>query len=128
LRDALIAELERLGSSEDATMWAHRNLAAKNRLTAVDATAVESAFAERLSELDQAERLGAVVIGLDEVIDLDAQLGDRMERSAGEQLVGQMENQISIWWSQEARVGSHPHPNHVCALKYAKAYAIIFYG
>ena len=54
LRDALIAELKRLGSSDDATEWAHRNLAAKNRLTAVDATAVESAFAETLSELDQA--------------------------------------------------------------------------
>jgi len=54
LRDALIAELERLGSPDDAAVRAHRNLAAKNRLTAADATAVENAFAERLSELDQA--------------------------------------------------------------------------
>ena len=35
-------------------MWARRNLAAKNRLMAADANAVESAFAERLSALDQA--------------------------------------------------------------------------
>jgi hypothetical protein len=54
LRDALIAELEHLGSSDDAAVWAHRNLAAKNRLTAADANAVENAFAERLSELDRA--------------------------------------------------------------------------
>ena len=54
LRDALIAELKRIGSPDDAAVWARRNLAAKNRLTAADATAVESAFAERLSELDQA--------------------------------------------------------------------------
>ena len=30
LRDALIAELERLGSPDDAAVWARRNLAAKN--------------------------------------------------------------------------------------------------
>ena len=53
LRDALIAELKRIGSPDDAAVWARRNLAAKNKLTAADATAVESAFAERLSELDQ---------------------------------------------------------------------------
>jgi hypothetical protein len=54
LRDALIAELEHLGSADDAAVWAHRNLAAKNRLMAADANAVENAFAQRLSELDQA--------------------------------------------------------------------------
>jgi hypothetical protein len=55
LRDALIVELGRLGSSDDAAVWAQRNLAAKNRLTAADAAAVESAFAKRLSELDGAQ-------------------------------------------------------------------------
>ena len=54
LRDALIAEIKGLGSSDDAAMWARRNLAAKNRLTASDANAVESAFAERLSGFDGA--------------------------------------------------------------------------
>ena len=35
------------------------------------------------------ERLGAFIVGLDEVVDMGAQLGDGMERSAGERLVGQ---------------------------------------
>ena len=55
LRDALIAELKRIGSPDDAAVWARRNLAAKNTLTAADANAVEHAFAERLSTIDQAE-------------------------------------------------------------------------
>lgn len=54
LRDALIIELQCLASSDDAAVWVRRNLAAKNRLTADDANAVESAFAERLSGLDDA--------------------------------------------------------------------------
>jgi ERF superfamily protein len=54
LREALIAELERLGSPDDAAVWAHRNLAAKNTLTAADANAVENAFAQRLSGIAQA--------------------------------------------------------------------------
>ncbi len=54
LRVSLIAELERLVSSDDATVWAHRNLTAKNKLMAADAAAVEDAFAKKLSELDLA--------------------------------------------------------------------------
>ena len=36
-------------------MWAQRNLGAKNTLTPADANAVESAFAQRLSSLEEAE-------------------------------------------------------------------------
>jgi hypothetical protein len=43
-RDRLLAELGKLGSSEDAAMWAHRSLPEKNKLTAADAQRVEEAF------------------------------------------------------------------------------------
>jgi ERF superfamily protein len=48
LRDRVVAELNDLTSSDDAAVWAHRNLAAKNRLTAADAQRVENAFEARL--------------------------------------------------------------------------------
>ncbi|MFO1098530.1 MAG: ERF family protein [Xanthobacteraceae bacterium] len=54
LRVSLIAELERLVSSDDATVWAYRNLTGKNKLMAADAAAVENAFAKKLSKLDLA--------------------------------------------------------------------------
>jgi hypothetical protein len=44
LRDRLLAELDKLGSSEDAAWWAHRSLADKNRLTTADAQRIEEAF------------------------------------------------------------------------------------
>ena len=54
LQEALIAEIEQLGSADEATLWAQRSLPIKNTLTAANATAVERAFAERLSGFDQA--------------------------------------------------------------------------
>jgi hypothetical protein len=48
LRDQLIADLERLRSSDEAADWVHKNLAAKNTLTAADADSVEASFRERL--------------------------------------------------------------------------------
>jgi ERF superfamily len=44
LRDRLLAELNALGSSDDAANWAHRSLPEKNRLTTPDAHRVEEAF------------------------------------------------------------------------------------
>jgi len=41
LRDELIAQIEQLGSADDAAEWARRNIAAKNTLAAADANAVE---------------------------------------------------------------------------------------
>jgi hypothetical protein len=49
LRDRLIAELNDLGSGDDAAIWAHRSLVEKNRLTTADAQCVEEAFQARLT-------------------------------------------------------------------------------
>ena len=51
LRDRLIAELNALDSADNAALWAHRNLAQKNRLTTVDAQLVEDAFRGKLESL-----------------------------------------------------------------------------
>jgi ERF superfamily len=51
LRDRLIAEINALGSSDDAAMWAHRRLCEKNKLTAADAERVEEAFEARIAGL-----------------------------------------------------------------------------
>jgi hypothetical protein len=55
LRDQLIAEIEQIGSADEAAMWAQRNLGAKNTLMPADASAVESAFAQRLSSLEEGQ-------------------------------------------------------------------------
>jgi hypothetical protein len=49
LRERLLAELSGLASGEDASMWAHRSLPAKNQLTAADARTVEQAFQARMA-------------------------------------------------------------------------------
>jgi len=51
LRDRLLAELNELGSADDAAIWAHRRLRAKNGLTAADAQRVEEAFQAILATL-----------------------------------------------------------------------------
>ena len=51
LRDRLLAELANVGSGDEAAIWAHRNLRAKNDLTAADAQRVEEAFQARLATL-----------------------------------------------------------------------------
>ena len=47
--DRLVAEINSLGSGDDAASWAHRNLRAKNGLTAAEAKRVEEAFEARLA-------------------------------------------------------------------------------
>jgi hypothetical protein len=44
LCNRLVAELNGLGCGDDAALWAHRNLSAKDGLTAADAQRVEEAF------------------------------------------------------------------------------------
>ncbi len=51
LGDRLVAELNDLGSGDEAALWAHRSLAEKNRLTAADAQRVEKAFRARMAIL-----------------------------------------------------------------------------
>lgn len=48
LRDRLVGELNDLGSSDDAAVWARRHMPEKNRLTSADAQLVETAFEARL--------------------------------------------------------------------------------
>ena len=56
LRDRLVAELKAISSPEDAAIWAHRILGAKNSLTEVDARQVEDAFRAKLATLDDVNR------------------------------------------------------------------------
>jgi hypothetical protein len=51
LRDRLVAEVDNLGSGDDAAIWAHRSIGEKNKLTALDAQLVEETFQARLETL-----------------------------------------------------------------------------
>jgi hypothetical protein len=48
LRVELLREVDRLSSADEAALWAHRRLGAKNQLSAADAQQVEEAFAVKL--------------------------------------------------------------------------------
>ena len=52
LRDQLIADLNRLQSSDKAADWVDENLPVKNTLTAADADSVEASFRERILTLE----------------------------------------------------------------------------
>ena len=54
LRDQLLAQLNDINSSDALTMWAHRNLSAKNCLIPADAQQVENAFQSKLAKLTTA--------------------------------------------------------------------------
>jgi ERF superfamily len=58
LRDRLAAELQGVGSSDEAATWAHRALAAKDTLVAADAEQIEAAFQQKLAEFHSANQLG----------------------------------------------------------------------
>ena len=49
LRESLIEQMAAINSADEAAAWAHRNLPAKNTLTAADAQIVEERFQARLS-------------------------------------------------------------------------------
>ncbi len=51
LRERLVAQLADINSADEAAAWAHRNLPAKNTLTAGDAQIVEERFQVRLSAI-----------------------------------------------------------------------------
>ena len=53
LRAQLLDELKVVASPDDAAVWAHRILRAKNSLTEVDARQVEDAFQAKLATLDE---------------------------------------------------------------------------
>src|SRR6266566_5072817 len=52
LRESLIEQMAAINSADEAAAWAHRNLPAKNTLTAADAKMVEERFRARLSAID----------------------------------------------------------------------------
>jgi ERF superfamily len=47
-RDIMLGELNEIGSEDEATKWAHRRLAEKNKLNAADAKHIEEAFRAKL--------------------------------------------------------------------------------
>src|SRR4029077_6943447 len=51
LRESLIEQMAAIKSEDEAATWAHRNLPAKNTLTAADAKIVEERFQARLSSI-----------------------------------------------------------------------------
>jgi ERF superfamily len=51
LRESLIEQMAAIKSEDEAAAWAHRNLPAKNTLTAADAKIVEERFQARLSKI-----------------------------------------------------------------------------
>jgi len=51
LRERLVAQLADINLADEAAVWAHRNLPAKNTLTAADAQIVEEGFQARLSTI-----------------------------------------------------------------------------
>jgi hypothetical protein len=51
LRERLVEQVAAINSTDDAAAWAHRNLPAKNTLTAADAQIVEERFQARLSTI-----------------------------------------------------------------------------
>ena len=52
LCEQMLAELKTIASADDAAMWAHKMLGAKNSLTAPDAQRVEDAFQAKLASLE----------------------------------------------------------------------------
>ena len=54
LREELVGVLKAIASPDDAAIWAHRILDAKNSLTAADARQVEDAFRAKLAALESA--------------------------------------------------------------------------
>ena len=52
LRIELLSEIEDLSAPDDAALWAHRKLPAKNQLSEADAQQVEEAFAAKLAVIE----------------------------------------------------------------------------
>ena len=57
LRESLISQMAAINSADEAAVWAHRNLPAKNTLTAADARIVEERFRARLCTLGDGQDL-----------------------------------------------------------------------
>jgi hypothetical protein len=60
LRDELVREISALNANDEAALWAHRRLGAKNTLAAADAGRVEQAFRAQLTRLAREPVCGPV--------------------------------------------------------------------
>jgi hypothetical protein len=58
LRESLIEQMPAIKSEDEAAAWAHRNLSAKNTLTAADAKIVEERFQTKLRNITDTSDLG----------------------------------------------------------------------
>ena len=67
-RDRLLGELSGLRSSDEAAIWAHQSLSAKNKLTAADAQLVEDGFRIKLPTLDDEQSETPSVEGLGKAV------------------------------------------------------------
>jgi hypothetical protein len=74
LREQLLAELERITSSEEAEGWAREALIARSRLTATDVARVEDAFVERLSHLASSTSAAVARADTDQKLDPEMRL------------------------------------------------------
>jgi hypothetical protein len=70
LREKLVGELKAIASPDNAAIWAHRILGAKNSLTAADARQVEDAFRAKLAALESAAGISAADISDQPVSDV----------------------------------------------------------
>jgi hypothetical protein len=83
LRDQLVAELVAISTADDAATWAHRNLPAKNNLTAGDAQIVETRFQARLATIgDGLSAEGSPNAGRDETVLSAGRSADARQTSA----------------------------------------------
>src|SRR5229473_3554905 len=65
LRESLIEQMAAINSPEEAAAWAHRNLPAKNTLTAADAKVVEERFQARLSTISDSQAPAGTCLATD---------------------------------------------------------------
>jgi hypothetical protein len=83
LKDQLVAELVAINTADDAATWAHRNLPAKNNLTAGDAQIVEARFQARLATIgDAVSAEGSPNAGRDETVLSAGRSADARQTSA----------------------------------------------
>jgi hypothetical protein len=78
LRDRLMSELKDLSSAEEAAIWVHRILGAKNSLIAADAERIEQSFRERLEIFGSANESQAARVS----VHRPSGHGKRRQRSA----------------------------------------------
>jgi hypothetical protein len=86
LRDRLVAELSDLKSADEAADWVHKNLAAKNTLTRVDAETVEASFQERLAAIEGGKVSATVANDSDTAANEIAIPGDEAHPALGQAL------------------------------------------